>query len=338
MNYRYIASCDLNVSEVGFGCGGTAGLMVRGSFDDQVKAVEHAIEAGINYFDEAPDYGDGVSEENLGKVLRHLGVRPIINTKVEVRPGDLEDIAGHVERSVEGSLKRLGTDWVDIVQIHNGPVATKPNLGPREYRILWVEDYFAKNGAIEGLERIVRAGKTRYIGFICRGEDGRQVRQLLDTGQFHMINLIHNMLNPTAGNSVPGLQVDADFGQVIDDAAVKGVGVSVYSPLAGGALSDSAIAGADPHPLSGSRRGSAAAEAARKRASALKFLSRPGRNLSQAAHRFILDNSGVSAVLGGFSDIAQIDELVAVCNQPSLTEEEMARVEMVWRANFGTGA
>src|SRR5439155_17289152 len=122
-----------------------------GSADEQLRAIERAIELGINYFDESPDYGDGVSETNLGKALRELGVRPIITTKVEVREANLGDVAGHVERSVDASLERLDVDYVDVVQIHNGPTVTRPNLQGRDYRILGVEDYLGRNGALEGL-------------------------------------------------------------------------------------------------------------------------------------------------------------------------------------------
>ena len=93
MRFRMLGSTGLQVSEIGFGTGGTAGLMVAGSFEQQSEAVARAIELGVNYFDTAPDYGDGVSETNLGRVLRELGVRPLITTKVEVREADLADIA-----------------------------------------------------------------------------------------------------------------------------------------------------------------------------------------------------------------------------------------------------
>ncbi len=339
MRYREIGNTGLRVSEVGFGCGGTAGLMIRGSFQDQVRTIDRALELGINYFDESPDYGDGVSEENLGKVCRELGVRPTITTKVEIRPGDMDDIAGHVERSVDASLKRLGVDWVDIIQIHNGPTPDKPQLGPREYRVLWVEDYFRAGGAIEGLERIQRAGKTRFVGFICRGGDGRQVRHLLDTGRFSLINLVYHALNPSAAGPLPpGMTVADDFGGAIASAQVTNAGVAIYSPLAGGFLTDDAVTGASPHPLSGSRRASAAADLAKHQASRLSFLRTAGRSLAQAAYRFILDHPGVTAVLGGFSDQKQLEELCAASGAASLTEEERVRMEVIWRANFGRPA
>jgi aryl-alcohol dehydrogenase-like predicted oxidoreductase len=334
MQYRTMGATDLLVSEIAFGCGGTAGLMVRGSFEEQVRAAARAIELGINYFDESPDYGDGVSEENLGRVIRELGVRPIINTKVEVRNENLDDIAGHVERSVEESLRRLGVDWVDIVQIHNGPVATKPDLQGRAYNILWIEDYLRPRGALEGLQRVLRAGKTRSIGFICRGNDAPYVRQLIDTGCFQMINLVYNLLNPSAAaKRVPGLEVNADFGGEIDYAYEHGVGVAVYNPLAGGLLTDTTLRGGEPHPLSRSRV--ATQEAGVRRARALSFLSQPGRTMAQAGTRFILDHPGVTTVLGGFSGIEHLEEAVPTSALPPLSQQEMARVEMVWRANFG---
>jgi aryl-alcohol dehydrogenase-like predicted oxidoreductase len=337
MQYRTMGNTGVSVSEIAFGTGGNAGLMIQGTFEEQVRAAARAIELGINYFDESPDYGGGVSETNLGKVLKELGVRPLINTKVEVRNEDLDDIAGHVERSVDASLERLGVDSVDIVQIHNGPVATKPELKGRQYNILWIEDYLRPQGALEGLQRLQRAGKTRFIGFICRGNDGAQVRQLIDTGCFNLINLIYTLVNPSAGRTdIPGFRPQPDFGGVIDYAASHGVGVAVYSPLGSGVLTDTILNDHSAHRLAHvARRDSEAYQANVKRAKALGFLSRPGRTMAQAAKRFILDHPGVTTVLGGFSGLEHIEEAVPASGAPPLTAEEMARVEMIWRSNFG---
>src|SRR5438477_6055235 len=152
MQYREIGKTGIRASEIGFGGGGNAGLMVSGSPEDQRRAIERALELGINYFDQAPDYGTGVSETNLGRALKEIGVRPIITSKVEVREENLADIAGHVTRSLDESLKRLGVDYVDFVQIHNGPTMEKPSdqVG-RSYTHLWVDDYLRPGGALEGL-------------------------------------------------------------------------------------------------------------------------------------------------------------------------------------------
>jgi aryl-alcohol dehydrogenase-like predicted oxidoreductase len=94
LRYRKVGNSDLVVSEIAFGCGGNAGLMVRGLHEEQLSVVARALELGVTYFDNAPDYGDGIAESNLGRVLKALGVRPVLNTKVEIRAENLGDVAG----------------------------------------------------------------------------------------------------------------------------------------------------------------------------------------------------------------------------------------------------
>jgi aryl-alcohol dehydrogenase-like predicted oxidoreductase len=337
VRYRDIGNTGLSISEIGFGTGGMAGLMINGTPEEQRAAVKRALDLGVNYFDESPDYGDGISESNLGAILKELGVRPVITTKVEVRAENLDDIAGHVERSVDAILKRLQVDQVDVIQIHNGPVTQRPNLQGRAYNILALEDYLKPGGAIEGLDRILQAGKTRYAGFICRGNDGPEVKQLIDTGRFQLINLVYTLLNPTASVSCAKSNATPDFGGVIEYAQERGVGVAVYSPLAGAMLTDHGLAGGDPHRLSQRGAGAATgplAEArawARAQASRFGFLSKPGEHtLAQAAVRFILMNPGVTTVLGGFSDVPQLEEGCAASDLPPLSDDDMARIAEAW--------
>ncbi len=340
MEYRQVGNTELRVSEIGFGCGGNAGLMVRGSPGDQQRVVARAVELGINYFDNAPDYGDGAAEENLGRVFKALKIQPVVTSKVEVRHADLGDIAGHVVRYAEESLKRLGVDALDILQIHNGPASPPPKLEGQVYTQLWIEDYLRPGGAVDGLQRVLRDGKARYVGFICRGNDGDQVRQLLDTGVFHMMNVPYTLLNPTAGMAKPsGLEVDRDFGSVIHDADANGVGVAIYSPLAGGFLTNSIVAGGDRHPLAGPRDPRTKAyRRDLKRAQALSFLMREGsegtETLTQTAIRFILMHPGVTVVLGGFSEMKHLEEIAAVSGSGPLAPEMLSRLEQVWGANF----
>jgi L-glyceraldehyde 3-phosphate reductase len=338
MRYRSIPSAGVSLSEIGFGCGGTAGLMVRGSSEEQRSVIARALEEGINYFDVAPDYGNGVAEENLGRVLRELGVRPSITTKVEIRAADLADCAAHVERSTEASLRRLGVDQVDFLQIHNAPVRRRPDQPPDAYAHLWLDQYLGPNGALEGLRRVQRDGKTRHVGFIVRGGDVDAVSEVLNTGAFQLINVSYHLLNPTAGQPAPaGLQVDADWGQVIDQAQRLGVGVAVYSPLANGLLTEAVLRGVDAHPLSGSRWPERAGYAdLARRVQSLSFLSQPGvESLSQAAYRFILMHPGVTSVLGGFSAASHLEDALAADASGPLAEADLTRLDAVWRANFG---
>ena len=70
MQYRRFGNTDIDVSVLGFGCGAVGGLMVRGQHEEMIRSVEHALEHGVNYFDTARMYVDGLSEINTGSVLR----------------------------------------------------------------------------------------------------------------------------------------------------------------------------------------------------------------------------------------------------------------------------
>src|SRR5216683_2201530 len=95
MQQRPLGNTGLDVSALGFGCGAVGGLMVRGDADEQRQAVTRALDAGITYFDTAASYGDGLSEEHLGRVMRDLGTwsKVTVGTKFRLRPEDLSDPA-----------------------------------------------------------------------------------------------------------------------------------------------------------------------------------------------------------------------------------------------------
>jgi aryl-alcohol dehydrogenase-like predicted oxidoreductase len=344
VRYRTIGKSDIVVSEIAFGCGGNAGLMVRGRPDEQVSVIGRALELGITYFDNAPDYGDGVAETNLGRALKALGIRPVLNTKVEVRKENLGenlgDLAGHIVRSAEASLRRLGVDYVDMLQIHNGPSRADPKLEGRSYSRLSLDHFLRPGGALDGIERLKRSGKIKYAGFICRGNDGAEVRQLLDTGVFHLINVPYTLFNPTAGRAKPNrLTVEKDFGDVISFAHARGAAAAVYSPLASGYLTDDSIAGKPRHDLARAYDlASPASLRLRHMARALTFLSHEnGCTLAQAAFRFVLMHEGVASALGGFSTQAQLEEIAAVSGAPPFSVDQMQRLEALWNADFADG-
>jgi L-glyceraldehyde 3-phosphate reductase len=340
VEYREVGNTGVRISEIGFGGGGNAGLMVKGSPEQQREAIQRAIELGINYFDQAPDYGDGDSETNLGRVIKELGVRPYITSKIEVREADLGDIAGHVERSLDQSLSRLGVDYVDFLQIHNAPARDNPGITGRSYTHLWIEDYLRSGGALEGLQKAQAAGKARFIGFITRGGDREVAQQLIDTGAFNLINVQVHLLNPSAGVIPYGMKVDSDWGGILAYAASKGVGAAIYSPLAGGFLNDNAVTGGAPHPLGRGARSSEAGEKIMRQIQPFAFLSKnlnpknqaEDHGLAEAALRYVLSLEGVTTLIGGFSDAEQVEANAAVSGKGPLSEQNMARVEMVWRS------
>jgi aryl-alcohol dehydrogenase-like predicted oxidoreductase len=351
VKYREVGNTGVKISEIGFGGGGNAGLMVNGTPEEQRDAISRALDLGINYFDNSGHYGDGASELNLGARIKELGVRPYITTKVEVRSHNRSDIAAHVMTSLDESLERLGVDYVDFIQIHNGPVLEDPHLEGANYNTLWIEDYLKERGAVEGLQAAQKAGKTRFTGFCCRGNDFTPCKQLIDTGAFDLMNVSVHLLNPLPAYRPFGMRAHPDAAGILGYAAAHGVGAAVYSPLAGGALTDNSVRGGPPHPITlgptvhtvqvgdqeiteehprGPRNNNA------DKARRLAFLSQGGQhNLAQAAMRYVLSLDGVTTALGGFSDVHQVEEGVSASGAGPLSEENMARIEMVWRANFG---
>src|SRR5437773_415651 len=99
MKFRPLGRTGFDISEIGFGCGDNAGLMVNGSAAERRDVVEKALAVGINYFDTADHYGDGKSEVNLGATLREIGGRPFVATKVRFSGADWEDLAAGVRNA-----------------------------------------------------------------------------------------------------------------------------------------------------------------------------------------------------------------------------------------------
>jgi L-glyceraldehyde 3-phosphate reductase len=227
-----------------------------------------------------------------------------------------------------------------MFQIHNGPSRVDPKLEGREYSQLSLDHFMSPGGALEGIERLRRSSKIKYAGFICRGNDGEEVRQLLDTGVFHLINVPYTLFNPTAGRARPnGLTLEKDYGDVIGFAPTRGAAAAVYSPLASGYLTNDSVAGIPRYELARAYDlESPHSLRLRQKARALNFLSREnGCTLAQAAFRFVLMHQGVATALGGFSTKAQLEEIAAVSGSPPFSADQMTKLDALWNADFAGG-
>jgi aryl-alcohol dehydrogenase-like predicted oxidoreductase len=249
MKYRSLGNTDLQLSEIGFGCGPMAGLIVRGDRKERREAVARALDLGITYFDTASVYGDGLSETHLGETLRELRVRPVVGTKVALQDEDLGDISGAVVRSVEASLQRLGLDGVDILHLHNRvAIARAPGASVAIGTLLTVEEVLGPGGVLDGFKKLRDQGKTRFFGCCAFGGEVPAINKLIDSDSFHSMLAYYNILNPTAEEPPPPSFEGPDYGQVMGRAAAHGIGTVVLRVVAGGALSGvedrSALAGA----------------------------------------------------------------------------------------------
>lgn len=149
MEYRRLGKSGLKVSAIGLGTGSTT---FAGRADEQtsLKIISHALDLGINFIDTAETYAEGRSEELVGKAVKGRRSQVIIGTKFgkdrSVGPAEQRGSRGHLMKAVEGSLKRLGTDYIDLYIMHEPDTETP------------IEE------TLRALDDLVRMGKVRYIG------------------------------------------------------------------------------------------------------------------------------------------------------------------------------
>ena len=231
MNYRPLGSTGLQVSEIGFGCGDVGGLMVRGEHGDQVKAVARAVELGINYFDTASSYGAGQSETNLGQVLKELSADVYVGTKFRVTTHEPGRIRGNVIASVEESLTRLQREQVDLIQLHNhvASIGDAGSVAPEE----------VLGEVVDALRELRDQGKVRFWGMTAVGETAA-LHRVIDSATLNCVQSVYNLVNPSAGSSVPPGFDMHDYGNLIGRASANGMGVLVIRVLAAGALTGQA--------------------------------------------------------------------------------------------------
>jgi aryl-alcohol dehydrogenase-like predicted oxidoreductase len=304
--------------------------MVKAPYEEQVKVVRRALDAGVNFFDTAFAYGLGKSEENLGRVLKELDASPVISTKIRLEADSVGDIKAATIRAIEAGLERLGRERVDFVQLHTR-VTTERGMEKRFS--LAPKDVLGSNGVIDGFKIMRERGKVGYFGFSGLG-DPKALSELVDSGEFHGFQCYYNLLNPSAGHPVPPDFSALDYGQILDRAAAKGMGAFVIRVLAAGALTSdpSTGGGGSGQTLSPGSDYPMDLQRAEKVKAAL---SMDGKNLTQAAIRFGLMNPKVSTVLVGFSNTTHVDEAVACSGAPGLSEDQMAAVRKLWEIGFG---
>ena len=323
MDQRDLGKTGLKVSALGYGCGAVGGLMVRAEPAEQTRAVARALEAGITYFDTAPAYGDGVSEQNLGRALRELGAwdRVVVGTKVRLGPGDLAEPTTAVRRSVEQSLRRLGRDSVDLLQLHN-------HIG-----LIRSEEGGLTLGLADAIGEVARAfehvrdeGLTRHVGFTGLGETAA----LLETAMaraYETVQAYFNVINPSAG--YPGFEFEEqDFGGLIDTAARAGLGVINIRVYAAGALTGQL----ERHPIAGSPGGALAwggeyekdVERAHKLPSFVEELGL--ESPFELALRFALAKPGISTVLVGLSELSHLENAIRWAERGPLSDDVVRRL------------
>jgi aryl-alcohol dehydrogenase-like predicted oxidoreductase len=324
MKYRTYPRSDVTVSEVGFGLWTTStGWWGEKSDDDAVAMLHAAHDLGITLYDAADTYGNGRSEEQLAKAFAGRRERVVYATKfgydfsnaAQERRGQSElpqDFsAPFVRAALEASLRRLQTDYVDIYQMHNA------RMDQIDDDRLW-----------ELLESFKREGKVRMygvalgpaIGWLYEGVEAVRRRNVAT------LQIIWNMLERYPGDE----QVRAAYDGNAD------TGYMIRVPHSSGLLEGHYTA-ETTFPANDHRRHRPrewlinGVEKVRQ----LRFLERDDRTLGQAAIAWLLAEPRVMTVLPNIYDREQLAEFAAAPDAPALTSDEIARVDALYKTNFG---
>jgi len=325
METRSFGNTGLEVSRLTFGCGAVGGLMTKGEAADQDRAIAWARDNGINFFDTAASYGNGVSETNLGRALNGNANGIVVATKVGVGREDLSDVATAVTESLEASLTRLRLDHVDIFQLHN-------TLGRTDHRGTLNVDQVL-NDVIPAFEKLRDAGKTRFLGFTAKGE-ADDLHRLVECGAFSSAQIFYNLLVPSAGEAVPDNYPADDFRQLLDVAKDNGVGSIGVRVLAGGAMSGNEAR----HPLGmpsvdpiGSKT-SYATDVRRARQFAPLVEAGHAASLPELAIRYAISNQALSTTEIGIATLEELQQAAAAVNKGPLSDEALEQIRKVQAA------
>ena len=325
MKVNRFGDTELQVSELGFGCGAVGGLMVLGDHKEMMNAVEYAIDSGINYFDTARMYGDGLSEIHTGAILRELNKADLlIGTKVRIAGDEFEDIAKTISDQIENSLQRLGIDTVDIVYTHN-TIGAERNVSSGT---LSVDDL---NSIVEVFEKAAASGKLRYWGFNGLGETDaikRAVERFKPSG----LHTCYNMLNPSSGNLVSESFSYQNYDRLIDFCDDIGIGTVAIRILAAGALAGTThrhvLAAQDVAPIATGKTLKEDVD----RTALYEFIVEEGyaESLVDASLRFAISNEKLSTALVGLSSLNQLRQAVSAVEKGPLDSEVLDKLREIW--------
>lgn len=305
MNYRLLGRTGVRVSPLALGCLNFGGATTAA---ESVRIVHAALDAGINLVDTADSYHQGRSEEVLGEALRGRRDDVILATKVHYPTGPGPNARGnsrlHLFKALDDSLRRLGTDYIDLYQVHR----PDPDVPVEE--------------TLEALTDLVRAGKVRYIG--CSTHPAWMVMEALAVSERHGFARYvseqppYNLLDRRIENEL--LPLAAKYQLAILPWAPLAQGVLAGRYAAGSALPEDSRAARMPDSIYSRRVTDRGVEVGRRFA---ELAAASGRTPGQLALLWCKDQPGVTAPIVGPRTLEQLTDVLPVLEM-TLGDEERA--------------
>jgi aryl-alcohol dehydrogenase-like predicted oxidoreductase len=306
---RRLGRTGLEVSELGYGAWGIGGKRWIGAEDEvSLAALREAIAAGVNFIDTALAYGDGHSEQLVGRVVRESPDRVYVATKVPPADGRWPGTPGHpVESSFSGkwiteaterSLRNLGLETIDVQQLHT-----------------WTDDWVHAGDWAEAVASLKQAGKIRFFGVSIRNHDPSSVLELVESGLIDTVQVIYNIFDQSPER------------ELFDATIRHDIGVIVRVPLDEGGLTgrirpDTTFPDGDFRNdyFAGDRR-----REVYERVQAINAdLGIDEDQIAAVALRFCLSQPATSTVIAGMRSPENVRRNVAAVEQGPLDEEQLA--------------
>ncbi|QMV44204.1 aldo/keto reductase [Cohnella cholangitidis] len=311
MKYRPLGKTGMNVSEISFGTWAIGGSWGQTDEKESLRALDKAMDEGVNFFDTADVYGDGKSERLLSQATKGKEDRIYIATKF-CRAGDIHDPATYSEERIrewcEGSLKRLNREAIDLYQIHCPPLAI-----------------LQEGSVFEALDKLQSEGKIRAYGVSV--ESVEEGLFCLNQPGVQALQIIFNLLR------------QKPLAQLLPKAQEREVGLLVRLPLASGLLTGKFSAETKfedqdhrnfnrdgQHFNVGETFGGLPFAKGVELSRELAWIAEGRENMTRAALRWILDQPEISCVIPGFKNVRQVEDNLAAQAVPSFAKTELERL------------
>jgi aryl-alcohol dehydrogenase-like predicted oxidoreductase len=320
MEHRRLGRTGLEVSEVGYGARGIGGKGWLGAEDDEsVRALERALDLGLNFIDTALGYGDGHSEQLVGQVVRAHSEPVYVSTKIPPKNGlwparkgthaDEAFPAGHVRECTEASLRNLGLDAIDVQQFH-----------------VWDDAWVDQGDWREAIDALRQEGKIRFFGVSINDHKPDNALELIRAGLADTVQVIYNVFDQSPED------------ELFPACREHDVGVLARVPLDEGGLTgritpDTAFPEGDfrARYFRDDRR-----REVHERALAIAEDLGVGEDgLAELALRYILSAPEVSTVIPGMRTVRNVERNMAVGDGHGLPPEQVERLKTHrWVRNF----
>lgn len=322
MEYRTLGRTDLKVSEIGYGCWGLGGSpqWLDGDDAEARKALRLAFDMGINFFDTALAYGEGNSEKKIGGLAKEVGREKIIIAS-KVPPMNLKWPApcgisvsqvfppSHIRQSTEATLKNLGTDYIDVHQLH-----------------VWQDPWLEQDDWKNELLKLKKEGKIRFIGVSINDHDPLSGMLLVQTEIADSVQVIYNIFDQSPEDALFPLCESENIGVIarvpFDEGSLTGM---IHEEIKFPAGDFRELYFKDNRP-----------KEVVEHVDPLKaLLGKEAKTLPELALRFCLSNPTVSTVIPGMRKTVHVESNTVVSDGRYLSKELLATLKNhAWPRNY----